>query len=168
MAKPNEPYQLVEVESYRAASTSGLHGKVHIRPCKGQGYPELMHVECSKKLSKDYPVGTRFRVRAKLTDREGGSKFLYSYFGWKYEVIEESGEWVSMMPALGSMVPLNAEILMKLARLRRRSRSFIPRSGSLLSNGIFGERLASVAQALSGRQTKHFSGKQDIGMHLNV
>jgi hypothetical protein len=89
MAKPFEPYQLVEVESYLPAKTSGLHGKVHIRPCEGQGFPRNMHVECSKSLSRNYPVGTRFRIRAKLTDREGEGDFLYSYFGWKYDVLSK-------------------------------------------------------------------------------
>jgi hypothetical protein len=87
MAKPNEPYFIVDVESYVPNSTSGLHGKVHIRPCAGQGYSENMHVECSKRLSTAYPVGTRFRLRAKLTDREGDGDFLYSYFGWRYEIL---------------------------------------------------------------------------------
>ncbi len=89
MAKPFEPYQLVEVESYLPAKTSGLHGNVHIRPCEGQEFPRNMHVECSKSLSKNYPVGTRFRIRAKLTDREGEGDFLYSYFGWKYDVLSK-------------------------------------------------------------------------------
>lgn len=87
MSKPFETYQMVEVESYRPPSTSGLHGDVHIRPCPGQGYPVTMHVGCAKKLSRDYPVGTRFRIKAKLTDREGGGEYLYSYPGWKYEVL---------------------------------------------------------------------------------
>lgn len=87
MAKPNEPYVMVEVESYLPKKTSGLHGKVHIRPCTGQGYPENMRVECAKELTTNYPVGTRFRLRAKLTDREGTGEFLYSYFGWKFEVL---------------------------------------------------------------------------------
>ena len=87
MAKPNEPYVSVTVESYRPSNTSGLHGKIHIRPCEGQGYPTDMHVECSKALSRNYPVGTRFKIRAKLTDREGSGNFLYSYHGWKYEVL---------------------------------------------------------------------------------
>jgi hypothetical protein len=89
MAKPNEPYVMVEVESYLPNNTSGLHGKVHIRPCASQDYPANMHVECSKSLSKNYPVGTRFRIRAKLTDRQGEGDFLYSYFGWKYEVLDK-------------------------------------------------------------------------------
>lgn len=88
MAKPNESYQLVLVESYRPSSTSGLHGGVHIRPSHGQGFPSSMHVECSKSLTRNYPLGTVFRIRAKLTDREGLGDFLYSYFGWTYDVVE--------------------------------------------------------------------------------
>lgn len=88
MAKSNEPYQMVLVESYRPNNTSGLHGDVHIRPRPGQGFPLTMHVECSKSLSRSYPVGTIFRIRAKLTDREGSGDFLYSYFGWKFDVVE--------------------------------------------------------------------------------
>ena len=87
MAKPNEPYATVEVESYYPVNTSGLHGKVHVRCCLGQNYPQSLQVECPKKLTTDYPVGTRFKIRAKLTDREGGGEYLYSYFGWKYEVL---------------------------------------------------------------------------------
>jgi hypothetical protein len=44
-------------------------------------------VECSKHLSQNYAVGTKFRIRAKLTDREGGGEYLYSYHGWKVEVL---------------------------------------------------------------------------------
>ena len=69
------------------ASGSGLHGEVHIQPVSGQGYPDGIQVECSKTLSTAFPVGTRFRIKAKLTDREDGGEFLYSYFGWKPEVL---------------------------------------------------------------------------------
>jgi hypothetical protein len=86
VAKPNEPYVLVEVESYVPKNTSRLHGKVHIRPCNGHGYryPPNRHMECAKERSKNFPVGTRFRLRAKLIDREGVGEFLYRYFGWNY------------------------------------------------------------------------------------
>ncbi|MBK1621087.1 hypothetical protein CKO42_22215 [Lamprobacter modestohalophilus] len=92
MAKPDEPYQMVLVESYLPERTSGLHGKVHIRPCPGQALLTTLRVECSKRLSKNYPVGTKFRIKTKLTDLEGGGEFLYSYFDWKYEVIERGEE----------------------------------------------------------------------------
>ncbi|PWB91202.1 hypothetical protein C5688_06080 [Methylocystis sp. MitZ-2018] len=87
MAKSFEKYLLVDVESYIPDKKGGLHGKIHLRPCPGQGFATTMHVECSKKLSNDYPVGTKFRIKAKLTDREGAGEFLYSYHGWNYEVI---------------------------------------------------------------------------------
>ncbi len=86
MAQDN-PYVSLVVESYVPKESSGLHGSVHIRPVAGGPYPTSLHVECSKKLSKDYPVGTKFRIRAKLTDREGGGEYLYSYYRWKYEVL---------------------------------------------------------------------------------
>lgn len=86
MAKPDEPYRQVIVESYRPTSTSGLHGEIHIRPLPGQGLGPELQVECSKKLSSDYPVGTQFLIRAKLTDREGGGEYLYSYFRWPVTV----------------------------------------------------------------------------------
>ena len=88
MAKPSEPYQDVIVESFRE-SGSGLHGDVHIRPVAGQGYPDGIRVECSKSLSYAFPVGTRFKIKAKLTDKEDGTEFLYSYFGWKPEVLRK-------------------------------------------------------------------------------
>jgi hypothetical protein len=45
-----------------------------------------MRVECSKSLSRDFPIGTRFRIEAKLTDKEEGSEFLCSYFRWEPQV----------------------------------------------------------------------------------
>lgn len=89
MAKPNEPFSYCVVESYYPDNTSGLHGPVHIRPVPGQEFPTYLRVECSKDLMNPriHPVGTRFRLRVKLTDREGGGEFLYSYFGWPVEVL---------------------------------------------------------------------------------
>jgi hypothetical protein len=84
---PQEYIDII-VESYEPENTSGLHGKVHIRPCPGQDpfLPE-MHVECSKALSRNYPVGTKFRIRAKLKSRLGGNLFVYSNYNWKFDVL---------------------------------------------------------------------------------
>lgn len=89
MSKPNEPYRTVVVESFKPLATSGLHGNIHIRPVEGQGLPTTLHVECSKELSRNYPVGTKFKIKAKLTDREGSGEYLYSYFRWNYEVLKD-------------------------------------------------------------------------------
>lgn len=86
MAQANT-YETIEVESYRPARTGGLHGPVHIRPLPDQGYSTDLQVECSKRLSTDYPVGTRFRIRVKLTDRDGGGQYLYSSWRWPVTVV---------------------------------------------------------------------------------
>jgi len=88
MAKRDEPYRSVIVESFKPTSRAGLRGEVHIRPADGQGLATELHVECSKELSQRYPVGTKFRIRAKLTDRESGGEYLYSYHKWPVEVLE--------------------------------------------------------------------------------
>jgi hypothetical protein len=85
----NRGLRLVEVESYLADKTSGLHGKAHIRPVPGGPHPTDLRVECSKKMIDPavHPIGTRFRIWAKLTDREGGGQFLYTSWRWGYEVV---------------------------------------------------------------------------------
>lgn len=88
MAKDGD-YKEITVETFRAESTSGKHGPIHVRPTRGEFYPQSLAVECSKRLTKDYPVGTRFRIRVKLTDREGGGEYLYSYFGWPFDVVRD-------------------------------------------------------------------------------
>lgn len=87
MSMPTEGYSWVTVETYSAVK-SGKSSRIHVRPVAGQGYDTDMDVECARNMRKKHPVGTKFRVWAKLTDREGGKPFLYSYFGWKYEVLE--------------------------------------------------------------------------------
>ncbi len=82
------PYEMILVESFIPKSSSGKHGKVHIRPVSGGKYSTNLAVECSKKLSNDYPVGTKFMLQAKLTDRKGGGEYIYSSFRWKFEVVE--------------------------------------------------------------------------------
>jgi hypothetical protein len=88
MAKRDEPYRMLVVESFKPSATSGLHGEIHIRPVAGQSIPTALHVECSKKLSMNYPVGTKFRIQAKLTDREGSGEYVYSHPRWPVEVLK--------------------------------------------------------------------------------
>lgn len=87
MVAKKEVYQLIVVESFLPESTAGRHGPVHIRPALGQPFPRHLFVACSKDLMTKYPVGTRFKIKAKLTDREG-TPFIYSHHGWKYEVLK--------------------------------------------------------------------------------
>lgn len=83
-------YQMIKVESHYE-SGSGLHDNVHIRALPGQSpYETWMRVECSKRMMdpKIHKVGTRFLIRAKITNREGGTSFIYSSYAWPYTVIK--------------------------------------------------------------------------------
>jgi hypothetical protein len=95
-------YHYVIVESFIPDSMAGLRGPVHIRPLEGQGLPVGLHVECAKRLSKMYPVGTMFKIWAKLTDRDGEGAYLYSFHRWPTPIItlldakifiREHGSW---------------------------------------------------------------------------
>ena len=72
-------YREVAVESTIDPRT----GRVRIRPVSGQAYATSLRVQCGRALSdpKRYPVGTRFLISAKLTDRLGGEPFLYAWHG---------------------------------------------------------------------------------------
>ena len=85
MKKQKCDYIYVVVESVLNADSQGRK-RVLIRPIKGQEFDSSLNVECSKTLIANYPVGSRFRIRAKLTDMKG-APFLYSYFGWPFEVL---------------------------------------------------------------------------------
>jgi hypothetical protein len=56
---------------------------VQIRPVPGQAFSPALSVQCSRRLSDTslYPLGTTFLLSAKLTDRLGGTPFLYAYHG---------------------------------------------------------------------------------------
>ena len=86
MAQDN-PYYYIIVESYVVGKGSGLRGDVHIRPVQGERFSQGLHVECSRTLIKNYPVGTKFKIKVKLTDNEGQGEYLYSHYNWKYEVV---------------------------------------------------------------------------------
>ena len=77
MARDPWAYREVAVESVPDART----GALRIRPVAGQAYATSMRVQCSRALRNPalYPAGTRFLIRAKLTDRMGGAPFLYAH-----------------------------------------------------------------------------------------
>ena len=82
-------YDSIIVESFIPSDSSGRHGLVHIRTLPNQSpFETSMFVECAKKMSEDYPVGTKFRIKAKITSREGGTKYIYSHYSWPFEVVE--------------------------------------------------------------------------------
>ena len=60
-----------------------------VKPLPGQGVPEYLRVECSKDMRDKYPLGSVFKIQARLTDREG-TTFIFSSFKWAYTKIKRS------------------------------------------------------------------------------
>jgi hypothetical protein len=77
MARDIYAYREVAVES------CWRDGQVRICPVPGQAYSHSLLVHCARSMSDTnvYPLGTQFLVSAKLTDRLGGTPFLYVYHG---------------------------------------------------------------------------------------
>lgn len=77
MARDTYAYRHVAVES------RAINGHVEIRPVPGQAFSPELAVHCSRRLSdvQRYRLGSRFLLFAKLTDRLGGTPFLYAYHG---------------------------------------------------------------------------------------
>ena len=74
----------IVIETFRAHGEPSSSG-IRARPVLGQGLPPQLRVECSKHIRRDYPVGSLFKVWAKLTDREGGAPYLYTNYRDSYE-----------------------------------------------------------------------------------
>ena len=82
------PYETVIVETYREVKP-GKRGTIHVRPVSGQPFPTNMDVECSYKVREEYPVGTKFKISARLKNRPGEPPHLYCHYRWPMEVVEE-------------------------------------------------------------------------------
>ncbi|TXD98342.1 hypothetical protein ES754_05300 [Psychrobacter frigidicola] len=81
-------YKDVVIETY--INTKGGSSKsIRARPIAGQSFDTSMNVECSSKMRKSYPVGTRFLIQAKISEREGGTPFLYAYYNAPYRIVAE-------------------------------------------------------------------------------
>ncbi len=102
MALDQNYYQLW-FHSFKPANTSGHRDPIQLKLVEGQKLPpeiddecrarsinpfELL-TECSKKLFYDFPLGTRFLLKAKLTDREEKGMFFYTSYRWKPFMVEE-------------------------------------------------------------------------------
>jgi len=84
MSQSLEPYIKITVETFRDHQT----GKVRVRPVRGEIHPDTMNVECARSVRYEHPVGTKFRITAKLTDRDGSKPFLYSHHSWSMQVVK--------------------------------------------------------------------------------
>lgn len=82
-------YKYIIVESVQC-QFDGQHGDVHVRPLPGQEpFTPYMFVECPSSMKQDYPIGTKFRIKAKLVKRDGKASFVYTHYTWPFEVLND-------------------------------------------------------------------------------
>lgn len=81
-------YQEVEIETFIQHGESS-RSEIRAKPVAGQGFATSMRVECSKSMRARHPVGTRFRILARLKSKDGGESFLYCHYNAKYIVVEQ-------------------------------------------------------------------------------
>lgn len=74
------------IETFLARGESS-GSDVRARPLPGQGMPTTWRVECSKSMRDLHPIGTLFKVWAKITNRLGGNPFVYTNYRDPYEVV---------------------------------------------------------------------------------
>lgn len=82
MAKITEPYVYIVAESYRDEAS----GRIHIRPAPNQRFAQSLRIKGCRDCSQ-YPIGTRFRLKVKLTDVEGRDDYLYTSWQWPFEIL---------------------------------------------------------------------------------
>jgi hypothetical protein len=92
-----QEYHTLWFSSFRLASTSGHKDPIQLKLVVGQELPMVivekcrersvdpfaLLTECSKDLFYNYPVGTRFLLKVKLTDKEGSGLFFYTSYKWQ-------------------------------------------------------------------------------------
>ena len=80
-----------DIYAYRQVAVHSVlrGGRVEIHPMPGQAYSPALNVQCSRQLCDTavYPVGTCFLLSAKLTDRLGGTPYLYAWHGDPVQVL---------------------------------------------------------------------------------
>ena len=80
-------YKKIVIETYSERGRRSI-GVPPARPLPGQGFDTSLKVECSERMRRSHPVGTKFLIEAKLTEAYG-TPFLYSSYRWKWKVLSD-------------------------------------------------------------------------------
>lgn len=66
----------VVIESY--LDNQNKKGQIRLRPSMNQGFPQNIHVSCSREKRKSFPIGTRFKMDLKVSQKSDGKFYLKS------------------------------------------------------------------------------------------
>jgi hypothetical protein len=79
-------YRDVVIETFENPGEPAAE-RIRARPLPGQGLDTSMRVSCSSKMRDSLGEGAIVLLRAKVTDRQGGTPFLYSPPSSPYKVL---------------------------------------------------------------------------------
>ncbi len=78
-------YKNFAVESCQ--NTGASNADIRVRPLPGQGVPTSMYVECSREMREELTDTMVAILSCKVTNRNGGTEFLYAYFRTPYKLV---------------------------------------------------------------------------------
>lgn len=81
-------YRDVIIETYKASREQSSN-KIRARPIAGQNLSLNAKVSCSESIRYKNPIGTKFKTRAKITDRLCGTQFLYTKPNGTYTIVTD-------------------------------------------------------------------------------
>jgi hypothetical protein len=88
MLKPRPGYEIVVVETSTEGPSGGHRSPIRVLNVPDETFPEVMHVRFPTKVREAHPIGTRFRVYARLVDDRDGRSFLHTNHNWPIEVLK--------------------------------------------------------------------------------
>jgi hypothetical protein len=88
-------YKDVIIETFHHTGGNSKH-TIRARPLPGQGLSCSLRVECSSSMRDRHPVGTLFKVRAKIKDT-AQDHHLYTSWQWAYEIVsaQEAADFIA-------------------------------------------------------------------------
>ncbi|SCZ84275.1 hypothetical protein [Nitrosomonas mobilis] len=94
-------YRNVIIETFHHTGGSSKHS-IRARPLLGQGLSTSMRVECSSSMREGHPLGTLFKVRAKIKNTVQ-ELHLYTSWQWAYEIInaQEAADFIAKKRSMG-------------------------------------------------------------------
>ena len=90
MALPDEPFFELLVETFDTGHVSGRHGTKHVRAVAGQNVDTNLVIECNREMRESFPIGSKFLLTVKLSDRKGGGQYLKSPPPRTYSLVSEA------------------------------------------------------------------------------
>ena len=80
--------KIVILETFEAIGEQSSNSR-RLRPIAGQNLSANARVSFCLKTRYAYPVGTKFKAKAKITDREGGTQYIYTNPNQQYIVVTD-------------------------------------------------------------------------------